>query len=192
METLPKVLIHYINDFLDPISYIRFLDTGSYVPNDTKYLYNKKQYKNKQIEYFLNKGIDITDTTLLSFSDKSSYVFIFPGKYLIIGTNSNSIKLDISCDNLDINLNAKFLTLEKTLNIIGNNIKIYNGSIKTDNVSTMIIDNSSFINISHIHFFLIYRKTSNPKDDVSCLHISSSSSDINIMECSTNIEPIEE
>ena len=110
LEILPYDLIFYIKDLLDPISFISFLETGSYLLNPIRTSHEERQYKNKQIEYFKTRGIDVTNKTkFLTLSNKTmtTYKLTEPGDYILIGKQSRLIKFMINGNDIHLDFNKK-------------------------------------------------------------------------------------
>jgi len=145
LEILPYDLIFYIKDLLDPISFVSFLEIGSYLLNPIQTYYEDRQYKNKQIEYFQTRGIIVTnETKFLTLSDKTitNYKLTEPGNYILIGKSSHPIKFLIDGNDIHLNFNKKtikypqstklesnYANLNIGVKMTGKNISIVNGTI---------------------------------------------------------------
>lgn len=153
MDTLPYEIIFIIKGLLDPVSYISFSEIGSSILNPERDDYENKQYMNKQSQYFRERNVSVSTTTIfLSLSYDNLNCIIKEGNYVIIGPCDKPVNLNIYGNNIHLNLNNKCITLKTghTFNIEGSNISVTNGSLNSHMSDTIRVDRTNRLTLSYL------------------------------------------
>jgi hypothetical protein len=193
MDNLPYDIIYYINNLLDPHSYISFLETGL-INNRC----DEKQYWNKKKEYFSKRNVDIDEKTIfLNITNLNGANIRTPGHYVCIGDGENFGDIIIGGNGVKLDLNKKIIKCYKnqntknserifnTIMIRGKDVTICNGSIEGCNTILIFVLFAKNITIHHINFTLFYDPTCfcfNMLYKPSCLYIGNSS-DVLVRDC---------